>query len=196
MSLSDHDITRLLEDWSQGDQDALDRLMPLVFSDVRDIAKRYFRRESPDHSLQPTALVNEIYLKLTGLRSVEWRNRSHFFGSLAKMMRRILVDHARRRHAEKRGSGGLKVSLEDAILPAEMRPADLVALDDALDVLESIDRRKRQVVELKFFIGLTRDEIAEVLGVACSTVIRDWANARALLLRELERTDETLAEPG
>lgn len=185
MSLSDRDVTRLLQDWSQGDSEALDRLMPLVFNDIRDIAGRYFRRESPDHSLQPTALVSEIYLKLAGLRTVQWRNRRHFFGSLAGMMRRILVDHARRRYTVKRGAGGQKISLDETLLPADIRPADLVALDDALDVLERVDTRKRRVVELKFFIGLTRDEIAEVMGVARSTVIRDWANARALLLREL-----------
>ncbi len=195
VSYTQDEITRLLHDWSDGDPEALNKLMPLVFDDIRDIARRHFRHESPDHSLQPTALVNEVYLRLVGRRTVQWKNREHFFGGLAGMMRRILVDHARRRLSAKRGSGAPKISLDEAILPAAVRPADLVALDDALETLGTLNARQLKVVELKFFIGLTQEEIAEVLGVARSTVIRDWANAAAFLKRELSRRDEP-AEVG
>ncbi len=189
MRTTKSEITELLQEWGGGDPQALDQLMPLVLDDVRQIARKYLRRESPAHTLQPTALVNEVYLKLAGLRTVQWQNRSHFFGEMARMMRRILVDHARRHQSAKRGAGAPKIALDEALLPGEVRPGDLVALDDALETLGALDPRKRQVVELKFFIGLTLDEIAEVLGVVRSTVIRDWANARAWLLRELSRTE-------
>ena len=190
MRYTEGEITELLREWGDGDPEALDQLMPLVLDDVREIARKYLRRESPAHTLQPTALVNEVYLKLTGLRTVRWKNRAHFFGEMARMMRRILVDHARRHRSAKRGSGAPKISLDEALLPAQIRPDDLVALDDALETLKALHPRQHQVVELKFFIGLTLGEIAEVLEVVRSTVIRDWANARAYLLHELSRREE------
>jgi len=184
MAYTKSEITGLLQDWSAGDLEALAKLMPLVFDDVRHIARRYFNHEVPEHTLQPTALVNEIYLRLAGLRTVQWKNRRHFFGEMARMMRRLLVDHARRHGSAKRGGGIPRIPFNEAILPEEVRAADLVALDDALQALAALHPRQHQVVELKFFMGLTREEIAEVLDVAVSTVIRDWANARAWLLRE------------
>ncbi len=184
------EITQILKDWSAGDPEALDQLMPLIIGDVRDIAERYFRHESPDHTLQPTALVNEVYLRLTKLRTVSWKNRAHFLGEMAKMMRRLLVDHARRHQTAKRGAGAPKIPLEDAILESPVRPSELVALDDALKTLATLNPRQHQVVELKFFIGLSLEQIAEVVGVVRSTVIRDWANARVWLLRELSRKEE------
>ena len=185
------EITEVLDAWSSGDPRALDRLMPLVFDEVRELARRHLRRESPAHTLQPTALVNEVYVRLTGLHRTHWENRRQFFGELAKMMRRLLVDHARRHLTARRGAGAPKLSLDEALLPAVARSHDLVALDDALAVLAELHPRQHQVVELKFFMGLTREEIAEVLDVAVSTVIRDWANARVWLLREL-----STGEPG
>lgn len=168
--------------------------MPLVFEDVRHMARGYFQKGEPEGTLQPTALVNEVYLRFTGLRTVHWKNSRHFFGSAAQMMRRILVDRARRRKSLKRGGHVIKLPVDPALLSAEVRAEELVALDDALVALESFDSRKRQVVELKFFCGLTNEEIAEVLGVVKSTVIRDWKNARAWLLRELDQRREIGAD--
>ena len=185
------EVTRLLEAWSDGSSEALEELMPLVFDDVRQMARGYFQRGEPEGTLQPTALVNEVYLRFTGLRTVHWKNSRHFFGSAAQMMRRILVDRARRRKSYKRGGHVIKLPVEPSLLAAEVRAEELVALDDALDALERFDTRKRQVVELKFFCGLTNEEIAEVLGVVKSTVIRDWKNARAWLLHELDQRRET-----
>ncbi len=190
MPYTESEITQILKGWSDGDPEALDQLMPLIIEDVREIAERYFRHESPDHTLQPTALVNEVYLRLTKLRTVNWKNRAHFLGEMAKMMRRLLVDHARRHQTAKRGAGAPKIPLEDAILESPVRPSEMVALDDALKTLATLDPRQHQVVELKFFIGLNLEQIAEVVGVVRSTVIRDWANARAWLLRELSRNEE------
>ena len=189
MPYTESEITQLLKEWSAGDSEALDRLIPLVIEDVREIAERYFRHESPDHTLQPTALVNEVYLRLTRLRTVQWQNRAHFLGEMARMMRRLLVDHARRHQSAKRGAGAPKIPLDDAILEGPVRASELVALDDALEILATLSPRQHQVVELKFFIGLSLEDIAEVVGVVRSTVIRDWANARAWLLRELSRKD-------
>ncbi len=190
MPYTESEITQLLQEWSAGEPDALDRLIPLVIEDVRQIAERYLRHESPDHTLQPTALVNEVYLRLTRLRTVQWQNRSHFLGEMARMMRRLLVDHARRHQSAKRGAGAPKIPLDDALLKGPVRPSELVALDDALETLATLSPRQHQVVELKFFIGLKLEDIAEVLGVVRSTVISDWKNARAWLLRELSRRDE------
>ncbi len=187
MPYTESEITRLLQEWSAGDAEALDRLIPLVIEDVREIARRYLRRESPAHTLQPTALVNEVYLRLIKLRTVQWQNSRHFLGEMASMMRRLLVDHARRHRSAKRGAGAPKIPLDEAFLESPVRPSELVALDDALDTLASLSSRQHQVVELKFFIGLNLGQIAEVLGVARSTVISDWKNARAWLLRELSR---------
>ena len=194
MSYTTSEISKILEDWNEGDGEALDKLIPLIFDDLRTIARRYFRHESPDHTLQPTALVGEVYKKLTKIHKVTWKNSAHFFGELAKMMRRILVDHARRRLAIKRGGGELVLSIDEALLPAQDRPADVVALDEALRTLKRLHPRQHEVVELKFFMGLKRQEIAEVLDVSLTTVIRDWANARAFLLHELKKTGGTL--PG
>lgn len=190
MRPTDSEITRLLQDWNDGDPEALDRLLPLIVDDVREIARRCFRRESPAHTLQPTALVNEVYLKLTKLRTVQWRNRAHFLGEMARMMRRLLVDHARRRQSAKRGAGAPKVPLDDTILKAPIRASELVALDDALETLAILHPRQHRVVELRFFIGLTLDDVAELLGVVRSTVISDWKNARVWLMRELSRERE------
>ncbi len=190
MRHTDSEITRLLQDWSAGDAEALDQLVPLVIEEVRGIAERYFRRESPGHTLQPTALVNEVYLRLTRLRTVQWKNRGHFFGEMATMIRRLLVDHARRHQSAKRGAGAPRIALDDAILEAPVRPSELVALDEALATLATLSPRQHQVVELKYFIGLNLEQIAEVVGVVRSTVIRDWKNARAWLLRELSRNEE------
>ncbi|MCP4661408.1 MAG: RNA polymerase subunit sigma-70, partial [bacterium] len=153
------DVTRLLEDWSQGDPEALDRLMPLVFDELREMARNYLREESAAPTLQPTALVHELYLRLHGRRTVQWKNRQHFFGTLAGMMRRILVDHARRRLSARRGTGGRKISLDQVEL-TKVRAPEMVALDDALEALGAADPRKCRIVELRFFTGLTHEEIA------------------------------------
>lgn len=189
MSFTESEITAMLDRWSAGDPDALDRLIPVVFDEVRNIAKMYFRNESPGHTLQPTALVHEVYLRLRGKRSVQWQNRNHFFGAMAGMVRHVLVDHARRQKSAKRGGGIPKLPLDDFVLVAEERHADLVALDGALEALEILDPRQHRVVELKYFMGLTLEQIADVLDVAKSTVIRDWANARVFLQRELNRSE-------
>jgi RNA polymerase sigma-70 factor, ECF subfamily len=184
-------VTRLLVEWQNGSQAALDRLVPLVYAELRAIAGRYLSRESQGHTLQSTALVHEAYLKLVGQRSVQWQNRSHFFGIAAQMMRRILVDHARHEHRAKRGGDAPKLSLDDAMAVAEPESAvDLLALDDALTSLSEIDPRGARIVELRFFSGLTIDETAEVLALSTGTVKRDWSTARAWLYREMRRTAE------
>jgi RNA polymerase sigma factor (TIGR02999 family) len=180
------DVTRLLLDWSNGQPDARDRLVPLVYDELRSLAARSLSRERSDHTLQATALVNEVYLKLVDQRVVRWRDRAHFFAVAAAVMRRILVDHARRVRAAKRGSGMATLPLdEDAVLAPESA-VDLVALHDALDRLAAIDARQSQIVELRFFGGLTIDEAAEVLRVSPATVKSDWTLARAWLYRELQ----------
>ena len=181
------DVTRLLLAWSEGDRAALERVMPLVEQELRRIAKRYFNREEQNHTLEPTALVNEVYLRLVDRRSVQWKNRSHFFGFAAEMMRRILVDHARVARAEKRGAGRRALSLEEiSDLPVTSDP-DVIALDDALDHLAEVDERQSRVVELRYFAGLKNDEIAEVLGISTRTVKREWRTARLWLYQELRR---------
>lgn len=181
----DRRIGELLAAWQRGDAGALERLIPLVLSELRRVAERYLDREGAGHTLQPTALVNELYLRLTGRRRVSWRNRAHFFGFAAQTMRRILVDHARARQASKRGGRPVKVSLEEIGSLAQPRDVDLVRLDDALRSLAAIDPRQASVVELHFFAGLSFGEIAGVVGVGRATVVRDWAIARAWLFREL-----------
>lgn len=183
------EVTRLLEQWSDGDPRALERLMPLVLDQVRDLAARALARESPAHTLQPTALVNEVYLRLAGRRSVQWKNREQFFGFLADLMRRILVDHARRQRTSKRGGDAVKVTLDVVADVADIPSPDLVALNDALETLETIDRRQCRIVELKFFIGLKNEEAAEVLAISVKTVERQWKAAKAWLLREISRTE-------
>ncbi|MCP4660100.1 MAG: sigma-70 family RNA polymerase sigma factor [bacterium] len=187
MASSEHQITSILHDWSHGDPEALGKLMPIVFDELRRIAAGYFEQEAKDHTLQPTALVNEVYLKLVGRRTVQWKNRAHFFGSAAELMRRVLVDHARGRKTAKRGSGAPKISLDESIALPEERDLDLIALDDALKGLAEIDPRQSRIVELRFFAGLTVDEIAEVLGISPTTVKREWKTARVWLFRQIKR---------
>lgn len=181
-------VTRLLVEWQNGDQQALDQLLPLVYGELRAIARRYLSRESRGHTLQSTALVHEAYLKLVGQRSVRWQNRAHFYGIAAQMMRRILVDHARRQHRAKRGGPATTLSLDDTMAVAEPEAeVDLLALDEALTSLAAIDPRGARIVELRFFSGLTIEETAEVLVVSAGTVKRDWSTARAWLFREMRQ---------
>ena len=182
---SPKDVTRLLLDWSHGDRAALDKLVPLVHEELRRLAHHYMSRERAGHTLQTTALVNEAYLRLVDQRNVQWQNRTHFFAIAAQLMRRILVDYARKRHYLKRGGGAPQVSLEEAAVVSKGRAAELVALDDALIDLEAIDPRKGRIVELKFFGGLTTEEAAEVLGVSPATVLHDWSMAKAWLRRAI-----------
>lgn len=180
-----HEVTELLDDWKHGDAEALDRLIPLVYEDLRRIARGQLYGEGGGHTLEPTALVNEVYLKLYQRRSVRFKSREHFLATLAQMMRRILVDHARRRLAAKRGSGARKVSLEDLHHLPDLDPHHWVALDEALKELAGFDERKSHVVNLRFFIGLTTEEAAKVLGVSVNTVDRDWHRAKLWLRRAL-----------
>ncbi len=185
------DVTALLDRWSGGDRDALGELIPLIFDDVRELARRALAKESPAHTLQPTALVSEVYLRLEGRRSVQWQSRQQFFGFLAQLIRRILVDHARRHHRRKRGSGRKPLSLDDVIGLAEIRHPELLAVDAALVDLAKADPTLSQIVELRFFIGLTLRQIASILEVSVSTVNREWATARMWLMRELDHSAET-----
>lgn len=178
------DVSQLLCAWSNGDQDALDKLTTIVYDELRRLARLYMRRERPGHSLQTTALVNEAYMRLVDYNRMQWQNRAHFFAVSAQLMRRILVEHARR-HNLKRGGDVQHVSLEEAALVGGERAADLVALDDAMNALARIDPRKVQVVEMRFFGGLSVEETAEVLKVSPVTVMRDWSTAKAWLYREL-----------
>jgi RNA polymerase sigma factor (TIGR02999 family) len=177
-------VSALLRAWSDGDQNALDQLTPIVYDELRRLAGHYLRRERPGHSLQATALVNEAYLRLVDYKRMRWENRAHFFAVSAQLMRRILVDHARR-HNLKRGGDVQHVALEDTAVVGGGRDENLVALDDALQALARIDPRKAQVVELRFFGGLSVDETAEVLKVSTVTVMRDWGTARTWLYREM-----------
>ncbi|MGD0050051.1 MAG: sigma-70 family RNA polymerase sigma factor [Bryobacteraceae bacterium] len=177
------DISALLRVWSDGDQSALERLTPIVYDELHRLARRYMKRERPGHSLQATALVNEAYMRLVDYKRMQWQNRAHFFAVSAQLMRRILVEHARR-HNLKRGGEVQQVSLEEAAVVGD-RNTDLVALDDAMNVLARLDPRKVQVVEMRFFGGLSVEETAEVLKVSAVTVMRDWSTAKAWLYREL-----------
>lgn len=180
------DVTGLLRRWTEGDQDALQKLMPIVYEELRRLAGHYLRLERPNHTLQPTALVHEAFLRLVGQKEVIWQNRAHFFGIAAQMMRRILVDHARRRAAAKRDAG-LRVELtQPGAEEAFDREPELLALDEALTHLEALDPRQARIVELRFFGGLTVEETAEVTGVSARTVKREWRTARAWLRRELD----------
>ncbi|HKH44618.1 MAG TPA: sigma-70 family RNA polymerase sigma factor [Thermoanaerobaculia bacterium] len=179
------DVTRLLLAWRDGNEQALARLMPLVYDELRRLAASYMRRERSDHTLQPTALLNEAYLRLIDQTRVAWQGRAHFFGIAARMMRRILMDHARQHRAAKRGSGGRKLPLDEAMQEPLRQDVDLLALDEALTRLEELDPRQSRVVELRFFAGLEVTEVAEVLGISPATVKREWAVARAWLHREI-----------
>ena len=175
------EVTQLLKDWSSGDSTALDRLIPIVYDELRAVATRYLRRERQDHTLQPTALVNEAYLRLIDQKQVQWQNRAHFVGVAAQMMRRILVDHARNHNRAKRGGGARKVSLDEAVALSGERAHELVELDEALAALARFDERKSRVVEMRYFGGLSVEETAEVLNVSEITVARDWKLAKAWL---------------
>ena len=178
-------VTQLLLAWNQGDEAALEKLIPLVHGELRRVARRYMRRERPGHTLQASALVNEVYLRLVDGGDVRWHDRAHFFAISARLMRRILVDHARARRSQKRGGGTAEVSLDEALTVSHEPGHDLVALDDALTALAAVDGRRSRVVELRFFGGLSVDETAEVLKVSPDTIGRDWRLAKAWLLREL-----------
>ena len=179
------DMSTILRAWSDGDQSALEKLTPIVYDELRRLARRHMQHERPGHSLQATALVNEAYMRLVDYKRMQWQNRAHFFAVSSQLMRRILVEHARKRIKVKRGDGAQHVSLEDAIIVGSERPMDMVALDDALNELARLDPRKAQVVEMRFFGGLSVEETAEVLKISAVTVMRDWNTAKAWLYREL-----------
>jgi len=179
------DVTQLLVDWSNGDQTALEKLLPLVNAELRHLAGRYMRRENPGNTLQTSALVNEAYLRLIDQKNVRWQNRAHFFGIAAQLMRRILIDHARKAHYQKRGGGAIKVSLAETAAVTEARAAELLAVDEALGKLAAMDARKGRIVELRFFGGLTEEETAEVMGISLPTAQREWRAAKAWLRRML-----------
>lgn len=178
------EVTRLLLAWRKGDRDALERLIPLVYGELHRMAERYLRRERPGHTLQPTAIVNEAYLRLVGGELPDWQNRAHFFAVAAQSMRRILVEHARRRDAQKRGGGGTRYLL-DTVVMTEPRAVDLIAVDDALARLAELDPEQARVVEMRFFGGLTEEETAAVLSVSSKTVQRKWLAAKIFLYHEL-----------
>jgi RNA polymerase sigma factor (TIGR02999 family) len=182
---STHEVTQLLQAWSGGDEHALERLTPLVYEQLHRVAQRYMAGERSGHTLQTTALVNEVYLRLVDCEQVQWRDRAHFFAVSAQLMRRILIDFARSRGCQKRGAGIAHMSLEDAPPVCNEPDANLLALDEALKALAAIDDRKSRVVELRFFGGLSIEETAEVLDISTDTVRRDWRLARAWLLQEL-----------
>lgn len=182
---STHEVTQLLKAWGAGDEQALEKLSPLVYEQLHRVAQRYMAGERSDHTLQTTALVNEVYLRLVDCEQVRWQDRAHFFAVSARLMRRILVDFARSRGYQKRGAGIAHISLDEAPSVCNEPDANLLALDEALKALGRIDERKSRVVELRFFGGLSMEETAEVLGVSSDTVLREWRLARAWLLREL-----------
>jgi RNA polymerase sigma factor (TIGR02999 family) len=179
------DVTGLLVAWGEGEKSALDRLLPLVYAELRRIARNRLRHERAEHTLQPTALVNEVYLRLVGVKGVAWHNRAQFFAICARLMRQVLVDAARAHRGAKRGGGTIRVMLDDAHVRIDGPPAEVIALDDALQALARIDERKSRVVELRFFAGLDGEETAAVLGVSTDTVARDWKFAKTWLYREL-----------
>jgi RNA polymerase sigma factor (TIGR02999 family) len=180
-----HEVTQILREWSGGDQRAPERLMPFVYDELRRLARAFLARERGGHTLQPTALVHEAYVRLVDQTRVEWQNRAHFYAIASRMMRRVLIDHARAHVADKRGGAAVHLSLEDVQVSVEERAASLVALDEALGRLALVDERKSRVVEMRFFGGMSDEEIAEVLDVTTRTVLRDWKKARLWLYREL-----------
>jgi RNA polymerase sigma factor (TIGR02999 family) len=188
MDRASAEVTKLIQEWTNGEEQALDRLVPQIHRELRKLAASYLRKERPDHTLQPTALVNEAFLKLIDQRAVRWQNRAHFFGIAAQAMRRILVDHARAHGAGKRGDGARRVPLEDAAMIGGAVDIDLLALDEALTRLAAIDPQQSRVVELRFFGGLTMEETAEVMHISPATVGREWRMAKAWLFAEMGRT--------
>jgi RNA polymerase sigma factor (TIGR02999 family) len=183
-----HRVTELLVAWSKGDERALDALTPLVYDELRRLARSYMRQERAGHTLQSTALVHEAFLRLVDQR-VKWNSRAHFFGIAAQMMRRILVDHAKAQSAAKRGAGAVRIELEEGLATAPNRDVDLLALDEALERLTKVDPQRSRIVELRFFGGLSNEESAEVLGVSPATIQRQWAGARAWLFHELSTAE-------
>jgi RNA polymerase sigma factor (TIGR02999 family) len=186
-SPSSQEVSQLLIDWGNGDQTALDKLVPLVYQELHHLAAQYMRHEAPGHTLQTSALVNEAYLKLVDQKRVKWQNRAHFFGVAAQMMRRILVDHARGRTRAKRGGQRKKITLDTSVILSTEKAAEFVALDDALNALAKVDPQKSRIVEMKIFCGLNMDEIAEVEKVSPSTIEREWRKAKAWLHREIHQ---------
>lgn len=186
---SDGPVTELLARWRSGDQNALDALMPLVYSELRQLAQHYLRKERNDHTLQSTALVHEAYLRLAGQSAPQWQNRAHFFGIAAHLMRQILVEHARGRGAAKRGGGATKITLDESLgmsmATAQQNEVDVIVLDKALDALTELDEQQGRIVELRFFGGLTIEDTSEVLGISPATVKREWVTARAWLFRAM-----------
>jgi RNA polymerase sigma factor (TIGR02999 family) len=182
-------VSELLANWNRGDAQAREALMPLVYDELRKLAASQLRRERNDHTLQPTALVHEVYLRLADQKNVQWQDKSHFFGVTAQLMRRILVDHARSHLADKRGSGLPKVSLNEALAMSRERPAELLALDESLTQLGVTDPQQSRIVELRVFAGLTIEQTSEVMGISPATVKRDWNLAKAWLLREIEKAE-------
>jgi RNA polymerase sigma-70 factor (ECF subfamily) len=182
---STHEVTHLLQAWSAGDEEALEKLLPLVYEELHRSARRYMAGERSGHTLQTTALINEVYLRLAHFQQISWQNRTQFYGICAQLMRRILVDFARSRHSGKRGGDVCHLPLDEALIVSSEPRADLIALDEALKALASVDDRKRRVVELRFFGGLSVQETAEVLKISHETVMRDWRLAKVWLLRKL-----------
>jgi len=185
MAQAQHQVTQLLQEWSEGDDNALTQLMPLVLDELHRLAHQHMRRERAGHVLQTSALINEAYLRLVDTPRIRWKNRAHFFGIAARLMRRILVDDARKRNATKRGGSFIQVPFDDAGSVVQEQAANVTALDDALQKLETIDERQGKIVELRFFGGLSIEETAEVLRVSPGTVMRDWTFARAWLRKEM-----------
>jgi RNA polymerase sigma-70 factor (ECF subfamily) len=183
----DHEVTSLLQAWGAGDEKALDKLAPLVYQELHRTAHRYMARENSGHTLQTTALVNEVYLRLVNVRKVDWQGRAHFYAICARMMRRVLTDFARSRRYIKRGGDAIHLPFEEALFPGREDDPDIVDLDEALDVLGTMDQRKTQVVELRFFGGFSVEETAKVLDVSVETVHRDWKLAKVWLMRELSK---------
>jgi RNA polymerase sigma factor (TIGR02999 family) len=194
-TLSSQEVTQLLAAWGKGDRSALDKLLPLVHSELRRIAQRQMSQERPGHTLQATALVNEAYLKLAGQQGFDWQNRAHFFAVCAQVMRHILIDHARAHARDKRGGGVVKVSLNDALVVAEDQAAHFIALDEALRVLERLDSQKGKIVELRYFGGLSVEEAAEVMNISPRTVRREWQRAKAWLYRMMTEGVEDETRP-
>jgi len=185
MKTSSHEVTQLLMDWGNGNQAAAEKLMPLVYEELHRLAHHYMNKERPGHTLQTSGLVNEAYLRLIDQKQVHWQNRAQFFGIAAQLMRRILVDYARSRRYQKRGGEARQVELDEAMIVSRERAADVIALDDALKSLAEFDARKSQIVELRFFGGLSIEETAQVLAVSPGTVMRDWTLAKAWLRKEI-----------
>jgi RNA polymerase sigma factor (TIGR02999 family) len=194
MDIPSQELTLLFQNWEKGDEEALERLIPIVYQELHKLASRCMSHENPGHTLQTSALINEAYLKLVNQKNVHWESRGHFMAIAARLMRRILVDHAREKHRQKRGGSIRPVSLDECMIAVEEGSPDLLALNDALAAFEKIDPRKCRVVELRFFAGLTVEETAEALGIAPNTVLRDWNMAKAWLYREMSSGSTSSSE--